>query len=125
MRASVNRPARSRTCFRARDEHVAADLEGQAVKLGFAKDVLDRLAGHAALNELDKETGLLLIVEHLVPAGKEGGAVAANDMEQQGLRVAAGAVGVRSLAKLGLAFPDPLLQGHQAAWLSAFNCSAW
>jgi hypothetical protein len=81
--------------LRPRNQHVARYKKGQAVELSLAGDVLDGFAMISALNELSVSSGLIL-GKIVVSVSKEPGRVLLQQMEQQGLCVAARSVGVRT-----------------------------
>ena len=80
--------------FGAGDEDGGGDVEGDAVKLGFAEDVLDGFASEAAA---DEGTELRGVVGRMIPMGDEPGSVSLGmvlleEMQQQGLRVESSAL---------------------------------
>ena len=109
------------------NEHVAIHVKGQPVELGLAGDVLDGLAGQAALDERVVADGPFGVRESHADAPSGRRDRGRMQMQQQQLGIAAGALRMRPGAQARFAFQEPLLQSHgSAAWLqSAFNCSAW
>jgi hypothetical protein len=100
--------------FRAGNKDVRGDVEGEPVELAFSGYVLDGLAFAAAFEESGVADGrtageLFFAVSH------EPGFVLADVMQEKGLGIAAGAVGVRAVGEDTLAMVEPLTQFHQAA----------
>ena len=110
--------------FGARNENVWRDAKGNAVELGFAGDVLDRLAFASAAKQ-GCVTNCRASGEVIFKVSQEPGSILANEVKQQGFCIAACALGMGAAAQLVFAFVEPFAEIHQAAWLSAFNCSAW
>jgi hypothetical protein len=114
-------------CLGARNEDVRSDVEGKAVELTFANDVLDGLAFAAAFEE-GGEADRRATGELFFAVSHEPGFVFANVVEEESLGVAAGAVGVRAVSEEGLAVLEPLTQFHYAATAPSsppLSASAW
>src|ERR1017187_8903518 len=110
--------------FGAGNEDVWHDAKRKAVELCFAGDVLDGLASFTSAKQ-SRLPNCRASGEVIFKMGQEPGAIFANEVEKQSFCVMPCALGMRAGAELIFALVEPFVEVHQAAWLSAFNCSAW
>ena len=80
--------------FGARDQHIRRDAKGQAVELGFADDVLDGFAPVAAVEQIAITAGFGG-GKLFIGMGQQPGLALAENVEEQGFGILAGAAGMR------------------------------